>query len=73
MPQDAQQIMTFLAEGYEKIASSIEKAAQKQTRNSAPDNSEFDRGYFAGYAEGQIRAYRDIAADLRKALRDSRP
>jgi len=65
--------MTFLADGYEKLAANMETNAQALAQRIPADATEYDRGLFAGYSEGQIKSYRDMAADLRKVLRDNPP
>jgi hypothetical protein len=73
MAGDARKILTLLAEGCEKIATDLETAAPRLAATISSTVPEYDRGYFAGYTEGRIKTYRDMAADFRNVLRDNPP
>jgi hypothetical protein len=73
MNNDARQVLVFLAEGYEKLARSMEANAEQISRGMPANSSEVELAHFAGYAQGQIKAYRDMAYDLRQVLRDNPP
>ena len=71
MSKDVREIMTFLAAGCEKVATVMEMNAQAVASKLPLNATEYDRGYIAGYTEGRIKSYRDMAEDLRKVLRDN--
>jgi hypothetical protein len=70
---DARQMMIFLAEGYERLASYCPGNLETALQALPLDATNEERTYLEGYVEGHRKAYIGMAEDLRKVLRENPP
>jgi hypothetical protein len=70
MTRSARDALQLLAENCEKLADAM-PGNLEETLRRVPHASEREKLFLAGYCEGHIKAYRGIAEDLRKIVRES--
>lgn len=67
---NARDALEMVAANCDKLAAEMPNNLEKVLRQQ-PRATERERVYLEGYCEGHIKAYRGLAEDLRKVLRDN--